>query len=76
MCLPDCDGLKLIKKAETISANKVKCILMTGGMVNGINPKSLYCNQIDGVLKKPSCLNDLLALLNKLDLKLENQHVG
>ncbi|PKG93178.1 response regulator [Paraglaciecola sp. MB-3u-78] len=76
MCMPDCDGLELIKKVKKLSANKVKCILMTGGIVNGVNPNSLYSDQIDGVLDKPFCLNNLLELLNKLDLKPENQDVG
>jgi signal transduction histidine kinase/CheY-like chemotaxis protein len=75
MCMPDCDGLELIKKVKKISADKVKCILMTGGIVNGVNPKSLDSSQIDGVLDKPFCVNNLLELLNKLDLKLENQDV-
>jgi signal transduction histidine kinase/CheY-like chemotaxis protein len=75
MCMPDCDGLELIKKVKKLSANKVKCILMTGGIVNGVDPNSLYSDQIDGVLDKPFCLNDLLELLNKLDLKPVNQNV-
>jgi signal transduction histidine kinase/CheY-like chemotaxis protein len=75
MCMPECNGLELIKKVKKLSADKVKCILMTGGIVNGVNPKSLDSNQIDGVLDKPFCLNNLLELLNKLDLKPENQDV-
>ena len=76
MCMPDCDGLALIKKVKKLSANKVKCILMTGGIVNGVDPKCLYSEQIDGVLDKPFCLNDLLELLNKLDLIQDNHDVG
>jgi signal transduction histidine kinase len=75
MCMPDCDGLELIKKVKKLSANKIKCILMTGGIVNEILPKSLSCDQIDGILDKPFCLNDLLKLLNKLNLEPEDQHV-
>ena len=75
MCMPDCDGLALIKKVQKLSANKVKCILMTGGIMNGVDPKSLYSDQMDGLLDKPFCLNELLELLNKLDLKPANQDV-
>jgi signal transduction histidine kinase/CheY-like chemotaxis protein len=75
MCMPDCDGLALIKKVQKLSTNKVKCILMTGGIMNGVDPKSLYSDQMDGLLDKPFCLNELLELLNKLDLKPANQDV-
>jgi signal transduction histidine kinase/CheY-like chemotaxis protein len=76
MCMPECDGLKLIQQVKKLSAGKVKCILMTGGLVNGINPKSLSSNYLDGVLEKPFHLNELLKLLNKLNLKPENHDVG
>jgi signal transduction histidine kinase/CheY-like chemotaxis protein len=76
MSMPECDGLKLIQQVKKLSTGKVKCILMTGGLVNGINPRGLSSNHLDGVLVKPFHRNDLLKLLNKLNLQPENNDVG
>jgi signal transduction histidine kinase/CheY-like chemotaxis protein len=71
LCMPDCDGLQLIEQVKNLATSNIKCVLMTGGVVNDINPKDSSYDKLDGTLKKPFGLSELSSLLRTLNLKRE-----